>query len=117
MRIICIGIALFLCVFAGCASIPATVAMAQIDDVIQSDMLTDAHEVTPADKARLKMILARSRAEIGDAETARQAAVKSAEKDRIWASRGKWGAGILIGIVVLCVVGAGLKFLGKLPIL
>lgn len=96
---------LFLCAFAGCASAPATVAQAQIDDVIQSGVLTDAHEVTPADKARLKMILGRARAEIGDAESARQAAVKSAEKDRTWASRGKWLTGILVAVAVLAVVG------------
>ena len=121
MRIICIGIALFLSVFAGCASVQ-TVGTQQVDAVIDSGILDNDKPVTAEDKRLIRSALESARSDIVAAEKQKAAAEKRAlaaekraDSNDAWASRGKWGAGILIGIVVLCVVGAVLKFIGKLP--
>mgnify|MGYP003610905059 CR=1 FL=1 len=121
MRRICIAIVLFLCMFAGCASV-RTVGTQQIDAVIDSGILDNSNPVTAEDKRLIRSALESARADIVTAETQKVAAEKRADKERkradsnaAWASRGKWGAGILVGLIVLCIGGAVLKLLGKLP--
>ena len=128
---------------SGCASVQ-TVGTKQIDAVIDSGILDEKHEVTASDKKVLRSAFEAGRSDIVAAERDKVVAIKAAEKQRdedvkkaesraeaaekravaaekkadsnaAWASRGKWGAGILIGIVVLCVAGAVLRFLGKIP--
>ena len=121
MRRACIGIALFLCTFVGCASV-RTVGTQQIDAVIGSGILDNDKPVTTEDKKMIRSALESARSDIVTAETQKAAAEKRAlaaekraDSNAVWATRGKWGAGILIGLVVLCVGGAVLKFLGKMP--
>ena len=106
---------------SGCASV-RTVGTQQIDAVFDSGILDSDKPVTPEDKRLIRSALESARADIVAAETQKAAAEKRVVEERkradsnaAWASRGKWGAGILIGIVVLCVVGAVLRFLGKIP--
>ena len=115
MRRICIAIVLFLCMFVGCASV-RTVGTQQIDAVIGSGILDSDKPVTSEDKRLIRSALESARADIVTAETQRVAAEKRADSNAAWASRGKWGAGILIGVFALGVAGAILKFLGKFPI-
>ena len=99
---------------SGCASVQ-TVGTQQIDAVIDSGILDSDKPVTPEDKRIIRSALESARADIVTAETQKAAAEKRADSNAVWASRGKWGTGILIGAFVLCVVGTVLKFLGKLP--
>ena len=123
MRRTCIAIALFLCVFAGCASV-RTVGTQQIDAVIDSGILETDKPVTAEDKKLIRSALESARSDIVTAETQKAAAEKRAlaaekraDSNATWATRGKWGAGILIGLIVLCIGGAVLKFLGKIPLI
>lgn len=99
---------------SGCASVQ-TVGTQQIDAVIDSGILDSDKPVTPEDKQIIRSALESARADIVAAETQKAAAEKRADSNAAWATRGKWGAGILIGIVVLCVGGVVLRFLGKIP--
>lgn len=99
---------------SGCAS-AQTVGTQQIDAVIDSGILDSDKPVTPEDKRLIRSALESARADIVTAETQKAAAEKRADSNAVLASRGKWGAGILIGLVVLCVGGAVLRFLGKIP--
>lgn len=106
---------------SGCASVQ-TAGTQQIDAVIDSGILDSDKPVTAEDKRLIRSALESARADIVTAETQKAAAEKRAVEERkradasaVWASRGKWGAGILVGIFVLCIGGAVLKFLGKLP--
>ena len=116
MRRTCIAIALFICTFAGCASV-RTVGTQQIDAVIGSGILDSDKPVTSEDKRLIRSALESARADIVTAEKQRVTAEKRADSNAAWASRGKWGAGILIGLIVFCVGVAILKFLGKMPFL
>ena len=105
----------------GCASVQ-TVGTQQIDAVIDSGILDNDKPVTAEYKKMIRSALESARSDIVTAETQKAAAEKRAlaaekraDSNAVWATRGKWGAGILIGLVVLCVGGAVLKFLGKMP--
>ena len=99
---------------SGCASVQ-TVGTQQIDAVIDSGILNSDKPVTPEDKRIIRSALESARADIVTAETQKATAEKRADSNAAWASRGKWGAGILIGLIVLCVAGAALRALGKIP--
>ena len=99
---------------SGCASVQ-TVGTQQIDAVIGSGILDSGKPVTTEDKRLIRAALESARADIVTAETQKAAAEKRADSNAVWASRGKWGAGILVGLIMLCVGGAVLRTLGKIP--
>ena len=111
-----VSMALLLCaaLFVGCASVH-TVGTQQIDAVIDSGILDSDKPVTVEDKRLIRSALESARSDIVAAETAKVAADKKAESNAVWASRGKCGAGVLGGLLVILVVGVALKILGKIP--
>lgn len=104
---------------SGCAS-AQTVGTQQIDAVIDSGILDSDKPVTPEDKRIIRSALESARADIVAAETQKAAAEKRAVEERkradsnaVWASRGKWLFGILIGVAVLAVLGSIAAFIRK----
>ena len=117
-----IAAAVILCALVGCASV-RTAGTQQIDAVINSGILDNDKPVTEENKKLIRSALESARSDIvaaekqkAEAEKRALAAEKRADSNATWASRGKWGAGILIGLIVLCIVGAVLKFPWKFPI-
>ena len=100
-------------IFTGCASVPVTVAQAELSGIIDSGILDAGHIVTVEEKARLRVAMTHARDNIGAAEERRAEAEKKAESSAAWATRGKWLFGILVGVVVLAVLGSIAAFIRK----
>ena len=105
--------AALVCGYTGCASVPVTVAQAEISGILGSGVFDDAHVVTLEDKAKLRLAMTHARDNIGAAEERRAEAEKKAESSAAWATRGKWLFGVLIGVAVLAVLGSIAAFIRK----
>ena len=102
--------------FASCASVPATVAQAEITGILDSGVLDPAHIITAEEKTKLRLALMHSREGIGAAEERREKAEKKAESSATWATRGKVGAGLLGGLAVLAALAAVAGIIRKFSI-
>ena len=99
--------AALVCGFIGCASVPVTVAQAEISGILDSGVFDDAHVVTPEDKAKLRLAMTHARDNIGAAEERRADAEEKAASSATWATRGKWLFGGILAAAFLFFLGAG----------
>ena len=76
--------AALICAFIGCASVPVTVAQAEISGILDSGVFDDAHVVTLEDKAKLRLAMTHARDNIGAAE---ERCTGTCESCRRWGGR------------------------------
>lgn len=102
---------LLLC--AGCASAPVTPALSSINGVLTDEAI---NTLPAAQKEKIKAALISAKSEIIQAEKRADLAEKKVAGAEQWATRGKTGAVIFAGVVLMLILVSVLRVVRKFTI-